>query len=507
MNPDATCSLVWFKRDLRCHDHQPLFEAAQYGPCVALYIYEPELINAEDADASHLEFINGCLAELQAQLRNLGGELITRTGRAHEVLALLHQQVRFDRIYSHQETGNKLTYDRDRRVAAWARSNQIPWHQYRQQGVLRGLKDRDGWAALWNRDMSAAQCPAVKHINAGPQVESHGIQSPQVFGLAPSGKSHQPPPGERAAHDTLRSFLHQRGEDYQRAMSSPEAGAASCSRLSPYLAYGAISMRSVYQTYRERIEQLRDAKREGVPNLSQWIRSLSSFNKRLHWNGHFIQRLESDPSIEFHSLVRAFEGLRDEPSGDGVFEAWVEGRTGFPMVDACMRSLAATGWLNFRMRAMVVSFASYHLWLPWRQTGLYLARQFLDYEPGIHYNQLQMQSGVTGINAVRIYSPTKQATDHDPQGTFIRRWVPELEAVPVHRLAQPHTLDMIEQSETSFRVGIDYPLPIVDHAEAVAQAKQRIFAVRRTADAKEQAARVLERHGSRRRAPKRRRSR
>ena len=162
-----------------------------------------------------------------------------------------------------------------------------------------------------------------------------------------------------------------------------------------------------------------------------------------------------------------------------------------------MRSLVATGWLNFRMRAMLVSFASYHLWLHWRQTGSFLARQFLDFEPGIHWSQMQMQSGTTGINTLRIYSPTKQAQDHDPQGIFIRRWVPELAKVPLPYLAEPWKMDATLQRMAGCTIGVDYPAPIVDDKLAMKAAKDRMYGLRKTAEAREEAGNVHERHGSR----------
>jgi deoxyribodipyrimidine photo-lyase len=167
------------------------------------------------------------------------------------------------------------------------------------------------------------------------------------------------------------------------------------------------------------------------------------------------------------------------------------------MVDACMRSLVATGWLNFRMRAMLVSFASYHLWLHWRQTGLFLARQFLDFEPGIHWSQMQMQSGTTGINTLRIYSPTKQARDQDPGGLFIRKWCPELANVPLALLAEPWKMTMAEQLDANCTLGADYPHPVVDEKMALKFAKDQLYGLRKTDEAKKESREIMNKHGSR----------
>ena len=196
--------------------------------------------------------------------------------------------------------------------------------------------------------------------------------------------------------------------------------------------------------------------------------------------------------------------LRENEFSDIRYQAWIKGETGYPLVDACMRSVAATGWLTFRMRAMVVSFASYHLWLHWRRTATWLAQHFLDFEPGIHYSQIQMQSGVTGINTLRIYSPTKQLIDQDPKGEFVRKWVPELANIPDEHLAEPWNMPPLLQDMYGIRIGRDYPLPIVDHKEAVTHARSRIMQRRKDPAVKEQSKAVYHKHGSRRRPEKRR---
>jgi deoxyribodipyrimidine photo-lyase len=297
--------------------------------------------------------------------------------------------------------------------------------------------------------------------------------------------------GEKAARQTLKSFLQVRGFDYRKALSSPLSAETGCSRLSPHLAFGTLSMRTVHQATEVAI---------GSTPERTMAHALRGFSGRLRWHCHFMQKLEDEPAIEFHNFARVFDGLREERPTDfnqAHFAAWCEGRTGYPMVDACMRSLIRTGWLNFRMRAMLVSFASYHLWLHWRPTGLFLARQFLDYEPGIHWSQMQMQSGTTGINTLRMYSPTKQAKDQDPEGLFIRRWVPELARVPLPYLAEPWTMAPSVQHMAGCVIGKDYPAPIVDDKTAMKAAKDRMYGLRQSLQAREEAGDVLARHGSR----------
>jgi deoxyribodipyrimidine photo-lyase len=319
------------------------------------------------------------------------------------------------------------------------------------------------------------------------------------------------PAGEAAAERVLATFLEGRGVGYRSEMSTPVEGWAACSRLSPHLAWGNVSMRSIYLRTRARVEDVRERKKRGDPDLDKrWPQALASFEKRLRWQSHFMQKLEDEPDLDTQPLHPGFAGLRmpgedetalDETERERRLSAWQAGRTGYPMVDACMRAVAATGWLNFRMRAMVQSFAAYHLWLPWQDTGRYLARCFVDYEPGIHWSQIQMQSGVTGINAVRIYSPAKQVRDQDPTGQFIRRWVPELRDVPDDSLPEPHLWEGF--AAVGGLGGLEYPPPIVDHREAYDAARKRVYAWRRRQEVKALTPAVLDKHGSRRRASRR----
>lgn len=461
-------ALVWFKRDLRCTDHAPLAAAARCRSAVGLYVLEDEWLGAPEWDPQHWEFIRQSLLELRDNLAARGMPLLLRRGAMPLVLAQLWRDYPFTELLSHEETGSAWTYARDRRVAAWCRERGIAWRQWPQFGVVRPLAQRDGWAEAWERFMARPPLAAVGQL-PGTTTPLDGGDIPSLDALGLPAARPIPPAGEAAATRTLESFLAERGSRYLHTLSSPLLAERGCSRLSAHLAYGTVSMRQVVQRTRQRLRELR---KEGSAEAGERARHLRGFLSRLHWHCHFIQKLEDEPASEFHNFSRSYDGLREDDWSEERFLAWAEGRTGFPFVDACMRCLRATGWINFRMRAMLVSFASYHLWLHWRGTGLFLARQFLDFEPGIHWSQMQMQSGTTGINTLRIYSPNKQWADQDPRGEFVRRWLPEWGSS-------------------------DYPSPIVDEQRAARIAKERIWARRRQPEARAEARQVLERHGSR----------
>jgi deoxyribodipyrimidine photo-lyase len=464
--------LVWFKRDLRVHDHRPLAEAAQRGPVLPLYVAEPELWTQPDASARHWQFIAEGLNELSADLTQLGQPLIVRVGSAIGVLETIRQSHDIAALWSHEETGNAWTYARDKAVAAWARSHNIPWHEIPQHGVIRRLSNRNGWAAAWDRQMAEAIAAKPPELLSVTGIDGQALPSLADLGLDSDGCAERQTGGRRAGLAMLASFLEERGRNYRREMSNPLSGATGCSRLSPHLAWGTLSMREVAQATWHRLQ---DLKSDPSPDARALRTSLISFSGRLHWHCHFIQKLESEPAIEFRELHPALRGLRPAIADAYLLNAWASGQTGFPFLDACMRSLNATGWLNFRMRAMVMSFASYNLWLPWRETGLHLARQFTDYEPGIHWPQVQMQSGTTGINTIRIYSVVKQGHDQDPTGAFVRRWVPELARVPDRHVQQPWAYDGAGDI-----IGRTYPQRIVDLKASTAEAKDKIYGARRT---------------------------
>ncbi len=494
--------VVWFKRDLRLTDHAALCAAVGRGPTVGLVVYEPSLWSLQDASGRHAAFYAEALADLLKDAQAHGLPMLVVQGEMLEVLQrlLAGSGEGFD-LHSHEETGNWASFERDKAVVRWCRANGVDWTELPQNNVVRRLKDRDQWARHWDERMTQSILPTpADAIRAKPLPKRfiQGIDRQFPNGLFDQTKLDQwlAPWLERAATDDcpgrqvagraqaqerLRSFLDGRGLRYRGHMSSPGTSETSCSRLSADMAWGVLSIREVVQAvWAARARWQSELMTPGLPHpdAKAMLMSLKSFESRLHWRCHFIQKLETEPEMEFRCLHPATRGLRNE--GDLNQEesrrltAWMEGRTGYAFVDACMRYLQHNGWINFRMRAMLISFASQHLWLHWRQTGEHLARLYTDYEPGIHWPQIQMQSGTTGINTIRIYNPVKQALDQDPTGVFVARWAPEYS-------------ELMEQ----------LPAPVVDHLEAAKSARDRLWALRKDGQAKAQARQIFEKHGSR----------
>ncbi len=485
--------VVWFKRDLRTVDHQPLADATAAGPVLPLYVLEPDYWRLPDTSLRQWSSLRAALIELSERLSTLGAPLIVRSGMVTDILARIHAAVGIARLLAHAETGNLWTFRRDVAVREFCRKHGISFHEYDQTGVIRGSRARDRWAAHF---AEFAEAPAIQEPRRAIPVAAAKIadipaapQTAERLGLPDDGCVAPQPGTRKVALDLLASFLDGRGAEYRRGMSSPLTAAGCCSRLSAPLATGAVSVREILRSLYAARRKLVAAPPEhrAVP-----VTAVDSLVSRLHWRSHFMQKLESEPQLEIRSFHPLHQNARVTTARDDpALDAWAAGATGIPFIDACMRSLRATGWLNFRMRAMLQSFATHHLGLDWRSSGEKLARLFTDYEPGIHWPQVQMQAGQTGINTPRIYNPVKQGLDQDPEGLFTRRWVPELAAVPHHLLQTPW------QARDAERRG--YPAPLVDHIAAARAAKARLTALRQTEGYRAAAIDVFQRHGSRKR--------
>jgi len=474
-------NLIWFKRDLRLRDHEPLVLAQQAGlPVLLLYVFEPSVMAAPQYDERHWRFVQQSLDDMNRQLQAYNTSVVVFHDEMLPVLKRLLAKFRIETIFSHQETGLKITYDRDKAVAAFCEANQIKWRESEYNAVRRGLRSRKDWREHWYEFMAAPQ--ARVDWKLWRAVSTKGLAG--FENLPNLSLQHAPnfqPGGETYAHSYLKSFLNDRIRQYAKAISKPEESRKGCSRLSPYLAWGNLSIRQVWQAAAQSHEQ------------HGWKFQHAAFQSRLRWQAHFIQKFESEDRMEFENVNRGYD-LLEKQFDPALFDAWKNGQTGFPLVDACMRCLLVTGWVNFRMRAMLASFLTHLLWQPWQPGAEWLAKLFLDFEPGIHYPQWQMQAGVTGINTVRIYNPVKQGQDNDPTGVFVKKWVPELRGVPEAFLHEPWKMSAMEQQLYHVSIGKDYPAPVVDLQAAHRHAREKLWGMRSHPVVQQENERILGRH-------------
>jgi len=477
-------AIVWFKRDLRFTDHEPLWTAQQQSlPILLLYCFEPSVMNYADSDVRHWRFVYESLQEMQTKLKDLNTQLYIFHEEALLVFQELAKHYSIKNIFSHQEIGNRITYDRDISMQAFCKQNNIRWKEFQLNGVIRKLKSRKEWQQRWEKTMQAPPKLVDEKrwnflsIPTSIYEEMKGPELPEAITIR--NKNFQQG-GESFAWKYLESFLKERYVNYSKHISKPALSRRGCSRISPYLSYGNISMRMVYQFTMQHYTKATNK------------RALSNFVSRLHWHCHFMQKFEDECSMEFENANRAYNELV-KPRNQAYIEAWQLGKTGVPIVDACMRCLVQTGYINFRMRAMVVSFFVFNLWQDWRELH-FLARQFLDYEPGIHYPQLQMQSGTTGINTIRIYNPIKNSEEHDAEGVFIKTWLPELKNIPVKSIHEPWKLSAMEQELYQVIIGKDYPFPIVDIEATRKAASDIVWSFRKKDTVKKEGSRILKKH-------------
>ncbi len=471
-------NLVWFKKDLRTFENEALNEGLKAGPVVPIFVIEPNLWKLPDHSSRQWEFVRESLVDLKHSLNDINLKLLIRVGNVQDVIKELMEIFHIQAIYSHEETGNKWTFQRDQKLRCFTKKERINWYEFRQVGVFRGLKTRQNWSSKWEQHMSQELIKKPNRVNFLIDIPSHILPSSKSLNLNIDECSHRIKGGRKQGLNRLDDFLKFKIDNYQYSLSSPLKAFDGCSRLSPYLTWGCLSIREVVQA-------IRRTKKNGS----------RAIDSRLHWHCHFIQKLESEPELESREYHPQMSGIRQ--SNKIFLDAWSQGLTGIPFIDACMRSLNHHGWINFRMRAMLMSFASYQLWLPWQESGLCLARKFIDYEPGIHWTQCQMQSGTTAINRIRIYNPIKQGYDHDPEGIFIRTWVKELQDIPEKFIHEPWEVNLFRQNYSSFAIGKNYPFPIVDPIDSAKKARARLKEIRNQPGFFDFTKNIFEKHGSR----------
>ncbi|WP_299339274.1 cryptochrome/deoxyribodipyrimidine photo-lyase family protein [uncultured Psychroserpens sp.] len=477
-------NVVWLKRDLRLEDNEAIFNALASGKrTLLLYTFERMLIDDGHYSERHWNFIKESIRDLNARLKPYNTKVLTLEADIISAVNQLMERYTIRDIYSHQETGILVTYNRDKLFKRFCKNNLITWHENINNGVQRGLKDRELWQERCNAYFEIEPLLFAPSNNQLLSIED--IEELETLVHVPSLDTPDDSPFQKGGRTMglryLESFLDKRYVNYMFHISKPELARTGCSRISPYLAWGNLSIREVYR------------KAFFLKKTSKNKKPLEAFMSRLRWQAHFIQKFEMEHTMEQESINKGFQKLKKDIS-ENYQKAWKTGQTGYPLIDACMRCLNETGYLNFRMRALVVSFFTHNLWQPWQAASQHLSQMFLDFEPGIHFPQLQMQAGETGTNMLRIYNPIKNSLEHDPDATFIKKWVPELRKLETHFAHEPYLMTEMEQQLYEFHLGKDYPFPIVDIDKTRKKASDTLWNLRKNKKVREESKRILKKH-------------
>ncbi|HSF54194.1 MAG TPA: deoxyribodipyrimidine photo-lyase, partial [Algoriphagus sp.] len=279
-------SIVWLKRDLRLSDHQSIAEAIRAGfPVLLMYCFEPSLIAAPQSDDRHWRFVWESLQEMQTRLKALKTSVAIFHMEVQEVFQYLKAEFDIQAVYSHLETGIHITFERDKQMSAFFKEIGISWYEYAQQGVSRGLIDRSRWTNSWYEFANAPiQNPDWDNASFIELSDSFMKNLPQreISEVWKKPNPSMQPGGESKGRLYLKSFLEKRVKNYSRHISKPELSRKGCSRLSPYLAWGCISLREVYQSSEQKAKSGFQA------------RNFTNFQSRLRWHCHFIQKFEME---------------------------------------------------------------------------------------------------------------------------------------------------------------------------------------------------------------------
>ena len=463
--------IIILNRNLRLLDNAALYYGSLKSNFIVIYLYDVHYWKANGKSSRQLKFSNDCLEELDEDLKKLNSKINVFNGSFYDLGKWI--ETNYNNFSIHINHCTDVNYFREG-FNNFKENFKNKITVYDDFGLQLNNFDRDTWSKNWNHIMNSDLLGVPKPSNNKDRLNLIGFSNfKNEVSCEFSGLSNIQKGGTSKAKELLETFLDQRCKGYRIKMSSPSQSEESCSRLSPHFTYGSISIRQVYQQLNKMLPELNNKK------------DLYSFKKRLYWHCHFVQKLHTEPELEFYSMHRMCDDLRPEYD-DEIIEKWIEGETGFPFLDACMKFLNENGWINFRMRAMIMSFASYNLWQPWQKTSPRLAELFTDYEPGIHISQVQMQSGVTGINLPRIYSISKQSMDQDPDAEWTKNLLPQLNSF------DPKLIHNAELNDS-------YIPQIVDLKSSAKFARDQIWGIRKSIEFKNEARKVYLKHGSRRR--------
>jgi len=459
-------ALVWLRRDLRLHDH-PALRAALDGheTVIPVFCFDDGLIGGRHASGPRTQFLLDCLAELDDGLRSRGSRLFVRRGRPERELAELARTAGAEAVHFSADA-SPFARRRQRLVKGALEAEGVAVHPHPglfAVDALEPIRTQAGdpytvftpfhrnWLKQPRRDVLAAP----RALPTPPRgVAPGGL--PRLSDLGLEQEVAEPAPGgERAGRAALQRFLGGPVGDYEDGRDALSGG--SVSRLSPYLHFGCVSPREIEQQ---------------LPAGA----GAEAFRRQLCWRdfyAHVIGHFPANARSEFQPRYRgAIRWSRTQKR----FDAWRDGRTGFPVVDAGMRQLRREGWIHNRARLLVGSFLTKDLGIDWRWGERWFMRLLIDGDEASNNGNWQWIASV-GVDPQpayrRIYNPGRQQARFDPDGVYVRRYVPELERVPDRYLAEPWTMPDDVQRESGCRIGHDYPAPIVDHAQARREALRR----------------------------------
>jgi len=440
---------VWHRNDLRVRDNPALRRAADDGRPAPVFVFDPVFYRSGMACDARLRFLHECVADLQESYADLGSDLALYHGDPGSILADLP----VDRVYVTRSVTGRYGRRRDDRL--FDRPSITP---VADDGIDREGRPREAYD--WQA--SAEAYFDADPLDAPASVPPIPLDSPASVGAVEAEYDVDPEKarvlrgGESAAHDRLRAFAGAI-DRYPGGISPPAAAEERCSRLSPYLATGCLTPRQA---------------RGHVETAAGGTRGAETFERRLFWNRHYTQKLEDWPGWMETAVNPVFRGLFRGEHDPELTERWMRGETGFPLVDAGMRALAETGHMNFRLRATCATFYHYVLRNWWRAGADHYYRHLIDADAAINYTQWQSQCNLTGVHPVRIYNPAKGVRENDPEGEYVRRYVPELRAFPSEHLDRPEKAPLAAQEACGVRIGEDYPRPVVDFEARRAETRE-----------------------------------
>ena len=450
-------ALVWFRRDLRDHDHAALAAAlAEARQVFCAFIFDSEILEALPAKCDRrVHFIHASLLELDAALRARGGGLIVRHGRATKEIPALARELGVAAVFANRDY-EPAAKARDARAVEQLQADGIDFRSSKDQAIFDGdeVLTQAGkpfsvftpYKNAWLKRLTAADYAAWPSCGALAATPLAGIPELAQIGFAETDLAELGIlPGMSGARALWDDFSGGRIEHYASRRDFPAIKGVSY--LSVHLRFGTISIREL-------------ARHALAAKADAWL-------SELIWRDFYFMILEHFPHVVGHAFKPEYDAIRwaDRPE---AFAAWCAGRTGYPLVDAAMRQLNHSGWMHNRLRMVVASFLTKDLGIDWRLGERYFAEQLNDFDLSANNGGWQWAAS-TGCDAqpyFRIFNPVTQSEKFDPEGKFIRRYVPELAGVPTKKIHAPWQIGRIEQEALGVVIGRDYPAPIVDHASA-----------------------------------------